>query len=465
MKKATIRAVVISIILSLGATVSSGVELAYVFGIDDSIRSVNTETGTDEVAYTIPHYIELRGIDSAPDGKIYFVTGQSGGISEEDPSSYIYLEQIKSISPSAAPGIGYGDEAIVYTRETLLPVGIPGEMEPIRDVAIKKTDAAGGYEVYYSIATGAWADGRIYRIDGPETASLYYTVSLADVPVPSCNGTAGTWGGDFAFDDADNLYLSSGNHVPASIFRVSGAGVGGVTGSPVEVYGHDCCVMGLCYESPNVLYFADWGSSIYRLDLETLEAELFYTNESVEYWMRDVALLSGRIAAGRTLPSTMSMTARLHVAPDLRITEVQAGEPTFRDGGREAAVPLTVTVKNFGISSAENFEVGITALYPGQRSEVEATFSPPGKVGGLDGGEEVELRGTLTLADPDKTSLYGQKISIKAHADSCFGFKAMPGYCRVEEDDETNNDMAIVLKLPTAPLGGLTPISGSLTKR
>jgi len=271
MEKTAINTVVTLLILASGMMVSSGVELAYVFGIDDSIHSVNTDTGTERAVYTIPRYIELRGIDSAPDGKIYFVTGQSGGISE-DPGSYIYLEQIKSITPSAVPGGGYGDEAIVYTRETLLPVGIPGEMEPIRDVAVKKTDDSGSYEVYFSIATGAWRDGHIYRVDGPETASHYYTVNLADFPVLSCNGTAGTWGGDFAFDDADNLYLSSGNHVPASIFRISGAGVYGVTGSPVEVYGHDCCVMGLCYESPDVLYFADWGSSIYRLDLGTHEA-------------------------------------------------------------------------------------------------------------------------------------------------------------------------------------------------
>ncbi|KQC16046.1 MAG: hypothetical protein APR56_10310 [Methanosaeta sp. SDB] len=454
----------ISFILAFGATVSSGVELAYVFGIDDSIYRVDTDAGTDEAAYTIPHHIELRGIDTAPDGKIYFVTGQTGDIYEEDPLRYNYLEQIKSITPSAAPGVGYGDEVIVYTRETFFPLP-DDEYEPISDVAIKKTDDSGSYEIYYSIATGVWADGRIYRIDGPETASLYYTVSLADVPVPSCNGTAGTWAGDFAFDDADNLYLSSGNHVPASIFRVSGASVYGVTGSPVEVYGHDCCVMGLCYESPNSLYFADWGSSIYRLDLETLEAELFYTNESVEYWMRDVALLTGRVGAGRTLPATMSMMARLRTAPDLRITKVQAGEPTFKDGGREAAVPLTVTVKNFGLSKADAFEVGITVLYPGQRSEVTATFSPPGKVEGLDGGEDITLHGTLALEDPRGVPLYGQIISISSHADSCFGFKAMPGYCRVEEDDETNNEMAIDLKLPTAPFGGLAPLTSSLTKR
>jgi len=181
--------------------------------------------------------------------------------------------------------------------------------------------------------------------------------------------------------------------------------------------------------------------------------------------MRDVALLSGRIAAGRMLPSTISMTARLSTAPDLGIADIQAGEPAFKDGGREAAVPLTITVKNSGLSKASSFEVGMTVLYPGQRREATATFSPPGKVDGLEGGEEVVLRGTLTLADPDKTSLYGQKISISAHADSCFGFKSMPEYCRVEEGDETNNDMAIDLKLPTAPLGGLAPLTSSLTKR
>ncbi|HII07217.1 MAG TPA: hypothetical protein HA349_07885 [Methanotrichaceae archaeon] len=465
MKKATIQAVVISLLLVFGATVSAGVELAYIFGIDHSIYEVNTETSTDEAVYTIPHSIELRGIDTAPDGKIYFVTGQSGGISEEDPSSYTYLEHVKSVSPSATPGADYGDEVIVYTNETVQSVGIPSEREPIRDVAIKTTDTVGGYEVYYSVATGAGGDARIYRVDGPETATLYYTVNLADVPVLTCNGTGGYWAGYFAFDDADNLYLSTGNHHPASIFRIGGAGRDRVTGSPVEIYSQNCSIIGLCYESPDSLYFADWESSIYRLDLETLEAELVYTNESIAYWMKDVALLSGRVAAGRTLPSTMSMLGRIRTAPDLGITEIHAGDPTFRDGGREAALPLTITIKNFGISTAETFEVGITALYPGQKREIEATFSAPGKVEGLEGGKEVDIRGTLTLVHPDNKVLYGQNISIRAHADSCFGYKAMPEYCKVMESDEMNNDMAVDLKLPTAPLGGLTPLASSLTKR
>jgi len=35
----------------------------------------------------------------------------------------------------------------------------------------------------------------------------------------------------------------------------------------------------------------------------------------------------------------------------------------------------------------------------------------------------------------------------------------MPEYCRVEEDDEKKSDLAIDLKLPTAPLGGLAPLT------
>jgi hypothetical protein len=462
MKKGTIKAILISLILAFGATVASGVELAYIFGTDHSIYRADTETGTDEAVYTTTRSVGISGIDVAPDGKIYFVTSEAGDY--EDPSSWTILEQIKVITPSEASGDGYSDETIIYSRETVLPAA-PSEMEPMKDVAVKKTDLSGNYEVYYSIATGGWRDGRIYRVDGPENASLYYTVNLADVQVPACNESIGHWSGNFAFDSADNLYLSSGNHAPASIFRIGGAGVDGVTGSPVEIYSRNCSIMGLCYESPGNLYFADHLSSIYRLNLRTQEAELVYTSESVEYWMEDIALLSGRVGTGRTLPSAMSMFGRLRTAPDLEITDIQTDNPTFKDGGREAAVPLTITVKNFGLSKAGAFEVGITAIYPGQRSEVEAPLSPPGKVSGVEGGEEVTLRGTLTLADPDKTPLYGQSISISAHADSCFGLKATPEYCRVEEDDETNNDMTIDLKLPTAALGGLAPISGSLTKR
>ncbi len=65
--------------------------------------------------------------------------------------------------------------------------------------------------MYFSEATGAGGDGKIYVLDGT-TAHLFYTVKLTDVD--------GYWFGSFAFDKNDNLWLSSGNIIPSHLYKV-----------------------------------------------------------------------------------------------------------------------------------------------------------------------------------------------------------------------------------------------------
>ncbi|MEA1865909.1 MAG: hypothetical protein U9N46_12125, partial [Euryarchaeota archaeon] len=125
--------------------------------------------------------------------------------------------------------------------------------------------------LYFSEATGAGGNGKIYKIvDGK--ASLYYEVKLADV--------GGFWGGDFAFDDKGNLYLSSGNRIPASIYKVEGGRVEEIFKDEKE------SIKGFVYQD-GALYCANWQTKIYRLDISTKERTVVYSNTK-RTWLSDV---------------------------------------------------------------------------------------------------------------------------------------------------------------------------------
>ena len=107
-------------------------------------------------------------------------------------------------------GVGGAEDAI-YTHTTY-----------IRDVAFVR-DEPGRWHLRFSEACGAYGDGKIYRIEDDGTVSLFFEVPLEEV--------GGFWAGDFAFNPFNSLvlYLSSGNKVPAHIYRVSESGMKGST--------------------------------------------------------------------------------------------------------------------------------------------------------------------------------------------------------------------------------------------
>lgn len=115
----------------------------------------------------------------------------------------------------------------------------------VRDVAF---DAQG--RLYLSEATGAAGTGRIYRLDDAG-ATLFYTVTLASV--------GGFWAGNFAFAPDGTLYLSSGNRVGASIYRVTG-------GTPVVFYTDPAgAIKGFDFDPAGNIFYADWFTRIYRV--------------------------------------------------------------------------------------------------------------------------------------------------------------------------------------------------------
>jgi hypothetical protein len=121
----------------------------------------------------------------------------------------------------------------------------------VRDLALDDQD-----NLYFSEASGGGADGKIYRIhlrkgDHMPRAELFCSISLRDV---------GYWAGDFAFGrtdkgklDLDTLYLSSGNSIPSSIFRIKRKGKEWY--KPEPVFQADMSISGLVLTSPSEVYF------------------------------------------------------------------------------------------------------------------------------------------------------------------------------------------------------------------
>jgi len=209
-----------------------------------SVYHYNADSGTEDIIYTRPSK-RLYSFAFHPEipEKLYYVNANE-----------YKIYRTHQISP------GWALEEVVYTHDTY-----------IRDIAFA-FDSDGKLGLYFSEATGAGGDGKIYRIESDNTAPLYYTVKLADVD--------GSWAGDFAFDAESNLYLSSGNRVPARIYKLEG-------GSVEEIYKDEKePIKGLVCEA-GVLYYANWRTTIYRLDTDTGERTVVYSNPERE-WLSDV---------------------------------------------------------------------------------------------------------------------------------------------------------------------------------
>jgi len=155
----------------------------------------------------------------------------------------------------------WGPEQIIYNHTTY-----------VRHVAIYN-DTIRGPRLFFSEASGSGGDGKIFELISRDRAVLYRDVRLADVD--------GFWAGDFTFDDRGRLYLSSGNTVPASIYKVEDDGsIGRIFTDPAEP------IRGLACKD-NAIYYANWDKMIYRLDLSTLAKSEYRTLEGHQ-WISDV---------------------------------------------------------------------------------------------------------------------------------------------------------------------------------
>jgi hypothetical protein len=217
-----------------------------------SIYRYDLATGSEDIIYTRSRG-KIHSFRFHPGAlKLYFVNANENNI---------YQVSFTPTGPSA--------EEVVYTHGTY-----------IRDIAFVHDEEgqhpgnpAAEWHIYFSEAWGAGRNGKIYRINDDGSITLFYEVNLADVD--------GFWAGDFAFSPDGTLYLSSGNRVPASIYRVSGRSVKRVFTDRVAP------IKGFVFTSSDIVYYANWRSEIHRLDLRTGERMPVYTNPR-RGWLSDV---------------------------------------------------------------------------------------------------------------------------------------------------------------------------------
>jgi len=161
----------------------------------------------------------------------------------------------KKIYLVAYTGSGWSSEQVVYTHNTY-----------VRDIAFAK-DNAGDVRLYFSEATGASANGKIYKLESDGSATQFYEVRLSNV--------GGYWAGDFAFDTDGNLLLSSGNHIPATIYRVRNGG-----GAITQIFtDRTRSIEGMAVKG-GMIYYANGQTKIYKLDPSTAARSEYHADTS-----------------------------------------------------------------------------------------------------------------------------------------------------------------------------------------
>lgn len=201
----------------------------------------------------------LYSVAVAPDGTVYF---------SNHNDNHIY----RLLLPS-------GEEARVYTHDTYT-----------RDVEF---DSEG--RLYFSESTGAGGDGTVYRLDlESRVARPVFSVKLAQVD--------GYWAGNFAFAPDGSLWLSSGNRVPASLYKVEAM-------HPRRMFTSSGSIRGFAFTGGGHLLYADWRQRVHRIELPG-----FVVSEVLEApdlkWASDVAISAGPgTGAGTTPPRSERQVA------------------------------------------------------------------------------------------------------------------------------------------------------------
>jgi hypothetical protein len=155
-----------------------------------------------------------------------------------------------------------GVASAVFTHTTFL-----------RDVAFDPTG-----NLYFSEATGAGADGKIYRLNlAAGTATVFYNVLRSSV--------GGFWAGDFTFAPDGRLYISTGNVIGGRVYRIDDPAAGS---SPVSVYSIAAeSVTGIAFDRNGQFYYSNWDGTaahIFQLQLSTGTRQLLFSAPGAAIW-------------------------------------------------------------------------------------------------------------------------------------------------------------------------------------
>jgi len=148
--------------------------------------------------------------------------------------------------------------------------------------AVRVRSVSGAERVYFSArkseTTGIY---EIYQLKN-NAPVLYLTIDPKQLTFPNpCDETSDLffYSGDFAFDEGNTLYLSSGAvssskpTMKVGVYRNTGAGPDTVTGSVERIYLGEGPIEALCYQSPLTLYFLR-NNEVRTLNLNTLTETL-----------------------------------------------------------------------------------------------------------------------------------------------------------------------------------------------
>jgi hypothetical protein len=149
-----------------------------------------------------------------------------------------------------------GREDVIHTHHTY-----------VRDIVIDINDT-----IYFSEASGAGDDGRIYELQGGNP-SHFQDIRLDDV--------GGYWSGNFAFDWRHDLYVSTGNSIPASIYRL------GTEWEEIHKEETDC-ITGFSFLACDLLCYTNWDTEAYLLECRSDTKSLIYS-EPHRVWLSDIA--------------------------------------------------------------------------------------------------------------------------------------------------------------------------------
>ncbi len=347
-----------------------------------------------------------------------------------------------------------------------------------QDLEVRDVDGSGNHRLYVSNACGACDTKRIYYInaDGTGGKTLYYDLASAPIGVASCEGRLSShWSGDFSFDDDNNLYISSGNHVPAAIFRVSGAGLSAVTGVPEQVFESSrSSIMDFVFENENVFYFhgplATW---IAQGNLETGEQDLVFTNPSGGM-IRDLIKVvpderPGSGSVGEPVPGLMRGSAGIPGLPsisgrserrpprrtDLLIKDIEIGDPGKISAKGKMRLPVRITIKNNGKDMPGSISLATRLKLAGSKGYLPAIFYLAGQkvpYQGLEQGlgfqQEVSIAGFLEFSYPYQKSNMTPNVELLASVAGCPGKLKQGGRkCVIEEMDKSNNIKMLAFNL------------------
>lgn len=203
-------------------------------------------TASAKLVYTFPGGT-IKSITRTLDGKLFFL-GRTDPVVADHRKIY-----------QLALSTGQSDATLVYEH-------------PFQIHNLEQRLVGGSPRLYFSASMTEVSGSKqaIYFLGASHNPVLYCEADDYFLPIPDpCNEGEfnGGWRGHFAFDGGDALYLSTGNVVPAGLYRINGAGSASVSGVPVRIYlKMDGGIWGFACASDTEIFFHR-SLQICRLDL------------------------------------------------------------------------------------------------------------------------------------------------------------------------------------------------------